>query len=393
MGRVVVVGAGVVGASCAWFAARAGWTVTVVDPRPPGGGTTSRGEGNLLVSDKGEGPELALMQWSRRLWLEVAEALGGDSFELDEKGGLVVATTAAELEALRLFAQGQRRAGVDARDVGGDDLWRLEPHLARDLPGAVHYPQDLQVQPVLAAAALARAVRRLGGDVRIGEEVVAAERDGAGRMRGVRLASGAVLPADVVVNAAGTWGGVVGDRLGAAIPISPRRGFVLVTAPVGPVVRHKVYAAAYVGDVASDDARLQTSTVVEGTRAGTVLIGASRERVGFDRTMSPQAVTRLAAGAVRLLPVLARVDLMRVYRGFRPYCPDHLPVIGPDPRVDGVVHACGHEGAGVGLAAATGYLVARHLDGTAVPDGMPVDPFLPDRLLPGWGRSGPARAS
>jgi len=109
--------------------------------------------------------------------------------------------------------------------------------------------------------------------------------------------------------------------------------------------------------------------------------------------MSPQVVQSLAAGAVRILPVLGGVDLLRTYRGFRPFSPDHLPIIGPDPRVHGVIHACGHEGAGVGLAAATGFLVARHLDGAAVPEGLPVTPFLPDRLLPGRTVRLPAEAS
>ena len=86
-----------------------------------------------------------------------------------------------------------------------------------------------------------------------------------------------------------------------------------------------------------------------------MLIGASRERVGFDRTMTPQwsPGSRHRRG---LFPFLADVPLIRAYRGFRPYCPDHLPVVGPDPRAPGVVHACGHEGAGIGLAPATGAL-------------------------------------
>ena len=94
-------------------------------------------------------------------------------------------------------------------------------------------------------------------------------------------------------------------------------------------------------------------------------------------------VAALAAQAVRLFPVLQQVQLMRVYRGFRPYCPDHLPVIGPDPRVRGVVHACGHEGAGIGLAPATGELVAAHLTGAdpVATLGLDPEPFLPDRLL------------
>ena len=85
----------------------------------------------------------------------------------------------------------------------------------------------------------------------------------------------------------------------------PRRGFVLVTEPLPRVVRHKVYSADYVANVASSDAALETSVVVEGTHAGTVLIGASRERVGFDETLSVEVVRRLAAQAVRLFPFLA----------------------------------------------------------------------------------------
>jgi glycine/D-amino acid oxidase-like deaminating enzyme len=69
---------------------------------------------------------------------------------------------------------------------------------------------------------------------------------------------------------------------------------------------------------------------------------------------------------------------MRVYHGFRPYCPDHLPVIGPDPRAPGLLHACGHEGAGVGLAAATGHLLARVL--THGDAGIDLTPFAPDRF-------------
>ncbi|NEB89570.1 NAD(P)/FAD-dependent oxidoreductase, partial [Streptomyces anulatus] len=196
-------------------------------------------------------------------------------------------------------------------------------------------------------------------------------------------ADGTVLPADAVVNAAGTWGGEVGRRLGAPVEILPRRGFVLVTEPLPPMIRHKVYSADYVANVASSDEGLETSCVVEGTRAGTILIGASRERVGFDTSMNPAVVATLAAQACRLFPFLRGVHLIRAYRGFRPYCPDHLPVIGPDPRVPGVVHACGHEGAGIGLAPGTGALVTAQLLGRPWRGADPAahTGLLPDRFL------------
>jgi glycine/D-amino acid oxidase-like deaminating enzyme len=193
----------------------------------------------------------------------------------------------------------------------------------------------------------------------------------------VRTSAGE-MSARWVVNAAGTWGGEIAKLAGAPVPVLPRRGFVLVTEPLPRVVRHKVYSADYVANVASEDAGLETSVVVEGTRAGTVLIGASRERVGFDRRISLAVLRRLAAQAVELFPFLAEVNLLRSYLGFRPYCPDHLPVIGPDPRVPGLVHACGHEGAGIGLSAATGHLIAQTLTG-ATPD-LDLAPFRPDRF-------------
>jgi glycine/D-amino acid oxidase-like deaminating enzyme len=76
--------------------------------------------------------------------------------------------------------------------------------------------------------------------------------------------------------------------------------------------------------------------------------------------------------------VLAGVHAIRAYRGFRPYSPDHLPVIGPDPRAPGLLHACGHEGAGIGLAPVSGELVAAALTGTAPP--LDPAPLRPERF-------------
>ncbi|MFF3000850.1 NAD(P)/FAD-dependent oxidoreductase [Streptomyces sp. NPDC057950] len=370
---VVVIGAGMVGSACAFYAARAGIDVAVVDRGPVAGGTTGAGEGNLLVSDKQPGPELDLALLSGRLWSGLGEELGG-AIEYESKGGVVVAATPEGLTALENFAAGQRTAGVSAVPVPADRLHDLEPHLAPGLAGGVHYPQDTQVMPALAAAHL---VRASGARLLTGRTVTEVLRAADGSVQGVRTDRGD-LHAPVVVNAAGTWGSAVAALAGVRLPVLPRRGFVLVTEPLPRRVRHKVYAADYVADVASDSAALQTSPVVEGTAAGPVLIGASRERVGFDRSFSLPAVRALAAGAIRLFPFLTDVRALRTYLGFRPYMPDHLPAIGPDPRVPGLFHACGHEGAGIGLAAGTGHLIAQVLSG-GTPD-LDLTPFRPDRF-------------
>ncbi|MET9448720.1 NAD(P)/FAD-dependent oxidoreductase [Streptomyces cinerochromogenes] len=370
---VVVVGAGMVGAACAWYAARAGLDVRLVDRGPVSGGTTGAGEGNLLVSDKEPGPELELALLSARLWAELAGEHGA-AIEYEPKGGLVVASTPPALDALRDFAAGQRAAGVTAVPVDGGRLAELEPHLAPGMAGGVHYPQDAQVMPALAAAHLARAS---GAALHTGQAVTGVLRSADGTVYGVRTDRGEIH-APAVVNAAGTWGGDLAALAGVRLPVLPRRGFVLVTEPLPRMVRHKVYAADYVADVASDSAALRSSPVVEGTAAGPVLIGATRERVGFDRSLSLDAVRALAAGAIGLFPFLERVRALRTYAGFRPYLPDHLPAIGPDPRAPGLFHACGHEGAGIGLAPGTGQLIAQAITGKA-PE-LDLTPFRPERF-------------
>jgi glycine/D-amino acid oxidase-like deaminating enzyme len=372
--RAVVIGAGVVGAACARELSLAGFDVLVVDRGRPAGGTTSHGEGNLLVSDKGPGAELRLAQLSARLWPEIAAELG-DACEFDPKGGIVVATTEAGARALTAFAAGQAEAGVRVDTLSTVDLAAAEPALTREVTAAVRYPEDAQVQPAGATLALLGSALAHGARLRTGTEVTGAVVRG-GRITGVRV-PGAVLDADVVVNAAGPWAGEVSARLGASIAVRPRRGEVLVTTPMPGVVRHKVYDADYVGAVGSGDGELQTSAVVESTRGGTILIGSSRRRVGFDDAIVPEVLSAIAVKALRLFPSLADAAVMRAYGGFRPYVDDHLPVLGEDPRLGNLWHATGHEGAGIGLSVGTARLLRELL--TGAPLSMPVGEFTVDR--------------
>ncbi|WP_410592456.1 NAD(P)/FAD-dependent oxidoreductase [Amycolatopsis sp. lyj-23] len=379
--RVVVIGAGIVGAACARELATAGFDVLVLDRGRPAGGTTSHGEGNLLVSDKGPGAELALAQLSARLWPRLLAEIADDdpraaaAAEFDPKGGIVVATTEVGAGALLAFADAQSGAGVRTERLSAADVAAAEPALTREVTAAVRYPEDAQVQPAGAALALLGSALRHGARLRTEAEVTGA-RVRSGRLTGVRV-GGELVEADVVVNAAGPWSGPVSARLGAPIAVRPRRGEVLVTTPMPGVVRHKVYDADYVGAVGAGSGELQTSAVVESTRGGTVLIGSSRRRVGFDDTIRPAVLGAIAAKAVRLFPALAGAAVMRAYGGFRPYVDDHLPVLGEDPRLAGLWHATGHEGAGIGLSVGTARLVRELLTGE--PPSMPVAAFEVDR--------------
>lgn len=381
-GSAIIVGAGIVGAACARSLARRGVEVTVIDRSTVASGTTAGGEGNLLVSDKAPGAELAMALHAAALWpalaAELSEELGSrfPGTEYEQKGGLVVATTDAGAAPLLEFATAQRGAGVQAEVLTTADALAREPDLNPAITAAVYYPQDSQIQPVIVAEALLASARMHGARVVQNAAVTGAVSDSDGAITGVVTSSG-TFRADAVVIAAGPWSGDVARALGVVLPVLPRRGVVLVTSRMRHRVFHKVYDADYVGAVGSDDAALQTSSVVESTAAGTVLIGSSRQQLGFDASMRAEVMTQIAAKALRLFPFLADHQVMRAYGGFRPFMPDHLPLVSPDHRVPGLWHATGHEGAGIGLAPVTGDLLAAMMTG-ARPE-LDVTPYSLER--------------
>jgi glycine/D-amino acid oxidase-like deaminating enzyme len=349
---VIVIGAGIVGACSALSLTNAGLKVMIIDRGTVASGTTGAGEGNILVSDKDPGPELVLALRSRDLWFEMQEDVG-DTFELEAKGGVVVARN--DDSQLIALAKVQSANGVTAQAVDSKELHQLEPYLHPEISSGVFYPQDAQCQPMLAAAKIIQTVIARGGTLVSRSKVLGFDiKDGA--VVAVNTSTGKYL-APIVINASGTWAGEIAALAGSNLPVAPRRGFILVTEPAPQYIFHKVYDSDYVANVASSDADLQTSTVVEGTRSGTILIGASRERVGFDGSMNYEILRKLAQQAVSLFPVLRDVQLLRAYRGFRPYAPDHLPLIGEDYAVKGLWHSAGHEGAGIGLAPGSAALI------------------------------------
>jgi glycine/D-amino acid oxidase-like deaminating enzyme len=360
--------------------------VLVLDAAGAASGTSGQGEGNILVSDKEPGAELRLAQRSLVLWDGLAAELDEDlpaavradlpAVEYERKGGLVVAIAPGSAAPLLDFARDQREAGVDARPLSPAEALRLEPHLNPAVEVAVHYPDDAQVQPVAATEALLAAARARGARIVLGARVTGALTGKSG-LAGVTSTAGDHSAGCVIV-AAGPWSGRVAALLGGSVPVRPRRGIILVTTRMPHRVFHKVYDADYVGAVGSGDSALQTSSVIESTQAGTVLVGSSRRQQGFDASLDTDAMREVAAKATGIFPFLADAAVMRVYGGFRPYMPDHLPVIGPDEQVPGLWYATGHEGAGIGLSLGTGEMLRDLVTGApAVLDPAPFAPARP----------------
>jgi glycine/D-amino acid oxidase-like deaminating enzyme len=372
--EVAVVGAGIVGAATAFELAQRGVDVALLDRGEVSSGTTGLGEGNVLCSDKDVGAELELTVAGLRIYDELEERLGARA-RIRRKGALIVHR---EAEGWAREAQRLARlsvAGVEGRLVAADELRAMEPELTGEVHGASFFAGDLQCDPRAIAQALAEAVARVHTGVTVEAIEVA-----AGRVTGLRTSAGP-LPCGAVVVAAGAWSRDLVQTAGVALALEPRKGQLLRLRAPGAderFIRHKVVEAAYLASVASADAGLQVTTVVETTWDGDVLVGSSRERRGFDLAVDEAVSEAMLDRAAQLFPGLRQLPVAAAWAGLRPWLPDHLPAIGASSAVEGLWLATGHEGAGVALGPVTGRLIAQLYAGETA-DVDPA-PFAPNRF-------------
>jgi D-hydroxyproline dehydrogenase subunit beta len=384
----VVVGAGIVGAACALALAREGLRVLVLEAGFAGGGATAAAMGHLVVMDD-SAAQLALTAWSLRLWEEMSEDLPADC-EYDPCGTLWLAATEDEMAPLRAKAATYGRHGVAAEVLDTASLAAAEPHLRRGLAGALRVPGDRVLYPPNAARHLLARAADHGAELRQGTPVVGID-SGTVAVRGGRIATA------IVVNAAGA----AAARLTPGLPIAPRKGHLVITDRYPGLCHHQLIELGYLksahGGAAEGAAPLHApadpaTAPIAGSAApaagsvafnvqpratGQLLIGSSRELVGWDASLNRPLLARMIRGAVAFLPALAEVQALRTWTGFRPAPPGNLPLIGAWPGMPGVWIAGGHEGLGITTSLATAHLLTSLIAGR--PPHLDCAPFTPHR--------------
>ncbi len=357
----IVVGAGIVGAACAEALSADGMRVAVLDAAFPGGGTTAAGMGHLVAMDDSE-PQLALTGWSNRLWKERASSLPA-ACEMDPCGTLWVAEDGPQMAEVERKRERYESHGIAAEALGPAELARAEPNLRPGLAGALRVPGDAVLYPPGAARALLQSARARGAIVRAGTEVRAI---GPGE---VETAAGNVR-APVVVNAAGPRAA----ELTPGLPIVPRKGHLVITDRYPGFCRHEIVELGYLASAH----RMTAESVafnVQPRATGQILIGSSRELVGWDAAVNPRVLSKMLSRALDFLPSLRALSAIRTWTGFRPATPDRLPIIGRWRGVDGLWIAAGHEGLGITTSLGTGRLIADLVAGRRPPiDPAPFDP-------------------
>ena len=364
---VIVVGGGIIGGSIAWELAGHGLRVTLVERDRPGAGASSAAAGILIPeADPARPPEIIdLYQRSLRLYGDFMARLLADTglpVEYRATGRLVLTLDEAEAATLEQDRQTQRAAGIRAEVWDAAAVRSAEPALTA-ATGALFFPDHALVDNARLTANVAMAAARRGVTILTGHPATGLHVR-HGRVLGVELA-GERLAADVVVNAAGSWAGLLDAR--AWLPVAPAKGQMLAFETRPPPVR-RIIGSRHGVLVPRADGRL--------------LCGATVEDVGYDATVTAGAIEGLLRGAFAVLPALRNCRLESLWAGLRPRCTaDELPIIGPDHRLRGLYHATGHFKMGIISAPITAQAIAAVVMGRESP--LPLDAFAPGRFATG----------
>ncbi|MHB1162737.1 MAG: NAD(P)/FAD-dependent oxidoreductase, partial [Chloroflexota bacterium] len=244
---VVVVGGGIIGAACGYYLAREGLSVQLLERSFLSSGSSGACEGNLLLWDKELTRELPLGRRSFQLWRELVQELEID-FEFDPKGSVMLAENQAGVAAMARKVQELAAAGVPGHLLDPRQLRDEEPALAEDLAGGALFPEDAQLEPRYATAALAEGGRRHGLLVRQDTPVRRIVLGQDGRVEAVETDRERISTGAVVV-AAGVWTREIAATAGVDIPVHPRKGQIVVVEKAPYLFRRKLMEAGYTSAV------------------------------------------------------------------------------------------------------------------------------------------------
>lgn len=391
--EILIIGGGVIGVCSAYFLAKQGARVTLIEKDEIASGC-SYGNGGLIVPSHAvplaspgalgdglrwlfdsESPfyikprmDAELIRWlarfvwasregqmlkslpvlrdllfaSRALYEELSKTAGFD-FGFEGKGSLLVCLTKQALEKERSETRLFEEFKIPVSMVNRDEALELEPALLPSIAGGVYYPRDGRIDPRRFIVGLAEKAQELGAQLHTKTEALEFESQG-GRVTKVHTTRGE-FAAEQIVLASGSWSPQVARALRLRIPIQPAKGYsvTLENPPVTPRL-----------PLLFSEARVVINPLGHALR-----IAGTLELAGMDFSLNPRRVAAMRNASADYLPGLAEARVIEIWRGLRPCTPDGLPIVSRVKKLENVIVAAGHAMLGMSLGPITGTLVSQ----------------------------------
>jgi glycine oxidase len=364
--ETVIIGGGVIGCAIAYHLRKAGVSATVIDQGEIGGEASSAAAGLLapLGSLSGPGPLANLMLASFALFpilVPELEDASGISMQYEQTGALRVVRSPENIPNLRKRMQAWQPLGLQMYWLTGEEARRREPTLSPDVRAGLYAPEESQIKASQVVKAFAQAAANRGATLRSHTRMTGIQQQRS-KVIAITTSEGETIACNHLVIAAGAWAGQWSEQLHINLSIAPQRGQILALHQPAPQLHHIIFGeAAYLAP----------------KQDGTVIVGATREEVGFEKQLTAGGVAWLLNTAARLIPSLEQSTIERMWAGLRPKTPDNQPILGPAPGWENVTLATGHGSVGIMLSPITGKTLAELIITGVAPEL--IRPFAIDR--------------
>lgn len=362
---VVVVGAGVIGSSCAYQLAKRGLSVTIVEAREVASVASGASAGG--VRQQGRDPrELQIAMRAIAMWPGLGDELQAD-IDYHQDGHLTLISREDDIPALERKVSQQRDGGLDVRMIYGDEVREVARGVSDVIIAGAYCPTDGHANPIWTTKAFARAAVRHGARLLERTPVTGLLTD-SGRVTGVETPDGRIEAA-WVVNAAGAWSPELCRMAGFDVPIHTRAPQMMLTTELPSELLPVV---GCVGKLLS----------LKQLKSGRYLIGGGwPASVYMDRPIGlnrHQSVAGSAEASSFVWPVLKQTRIVRVWSGLEAETDDVVPILGPVEHIGGLLMASGFSGHGFALSPYIGKLTTD-LIATGETE-IPIDELKLDRF-------------
>ncbi|MGV8905664.1 MAG: NAD(P)/FAD-dependent oxidoreductase [Acetobacterium sp.] len=353
---VVIVGSGVIGNAAAYYLAKKGCSVIVLEKSGNiGDGGSSRNGGGVRQSGRDKRELPLAMYGIKNLWPTLSEELEMD-VEYYQQGNIRLGKTDDHIKTLTNLTQNATACGLDVKMISGDEARDICPYLSEEVIGASWCPTDGHANPLLTTLAFYRKARALGVRFITGEKVIEI-RKVSGKARQV-ITPNNVYEGETIILAGGYESRHLAATFGVDIPMNRALLEALVTEAQPPMFYQML------GTAAADFYGHQSTH-------GSFVFGGSSGLEAFSKDNGTPVTTSITAscicrGIMKYFPILDNVKIVRTWAGWMDVCADLVPVISFVEEVPGLILACAFSGHGFGISPTVGLLLSE-----MVVDGKP----------------------
>jgi len=353
--RVAVIGGGVIGCLTALYLQRLGANPVILEKGQSGRESSWAGAGILCPIHPWLYPDsfTHLIDASLAIYPEMNEMLldtTGISMQWHQSGLMIPLFEDDRIHHRDNALAWSKRFGWNVEELDVKQGCEHEPTISKQISGALLWPEVGQVRNPRLLAAVRKALEICGVEIREQAEVCGIGKNGQGAVSSVTLTHGESIEVDAVLLAAGSWSGELARQIGLELPVEPVKGQIVLLKDEPGKVNHIIK---------HDDVYLVPRV------DGHILVGASMERVGFQRGTTDGVIDDLLEATCRITPGLKDAKVVEQWMGFRPGSPDGMPYLGPVEGHPDLWVATGHYRNGVALAPGTADLMSRWIMGEA----------------------------